>query len=146
MRMNAITSAMNVPLISSSPAWSDVAATSAVIAGSGHSARDDEDEEETKSEVDEVHALDQSDDQEHRDLKASLRLGLTRGAGDRRAAGQTVTDGCADRSSAERESGGDQATHDGECMVHVPCLLTLWCVLRPRGAPLPVLRGPCRSR
>ena len=77
---------------------------------------DDVDEEEAERQVDEVHPLDESDDQEHRHLQPSLRLRLTGGAGDGRVAGEAVTDGGADRATAECKSGGDQRSHLEQCM------------------------------
>ena len=111
---NAITSAISVPLTSSRPA----SATSGVMNRSLDFGCDDEDEEDAEREVDEVHALDQADDEEHGRCEPSLRVGLTGDAVDGGVAGQAVTDCCADGTSAERQARGDHPAHDSECVIH----------------------------
>jgi len=52
----------------------------------------DEHEQRHEGQVDEVHTLDQTDDQEHRGVQATGGLGLTGHTVDDRGAGQTVTE------------------------------------------------------
>ena len=106
--MNAISSAKNVPFGVSRPAGGE---PSTMVTNPYFAVGDDVDEEEAEREVDEVHPFDQSDDQEHGHLQPALRLWLTGGSGDGRVTGETVTDGGADRATAERKSGGDQRSH-----------------------------------
>ena len=84
---------------------------------------DDVDEEEPEREVDEVHPLDEADDQEHRHLQPALCLGLTGSTGDGRVTGEAVTDGGADCTATKREAGGDQRPHQDQCVGHVVSLL-----------------------
>src|SRR5215467_16145785 len=83
------------------------------------------DEVEAEGEVDEVHRLDEADDEEHDDLQPALRLRLARDAGDRGVAGQAVADRRADGASAQREPGADQGPGDYDCVVHGGVLLGL---------------------
>src|SRR5579875_406759 len=76
------------------------------------------DEVEPQRQVDEVHRLHQTDDQEHDHLEPTLGLGLARHALDGGVAGQAVTDGRADRTSSQGEPGSDERPGDGDCVVH----------------------------
>src|SRR5215469_17613079 len=96
------------------------------------------DEVEAEGEVDEVHRLDQADDQEHDHLQPALRLRLPRDARDRGVAGQAVADRGTDGASAQRETCTDQRPGDCDCVVHWGVLLALSVTPGPR--------GPGRSR
>ena len=69
---------------------------------------EDEDEQRREGQVDEVHAFDQTDDQEHGRVEAALDLGLAGDAGDGLATGQAVTDGGADGPASERQAAADE--------------------------------------
>ncbi len=60
-----------------------------------------------KREVDEVGGLAQADGEEHEGDEPSLRLGLAGDTLDGRATGEPVTDGCADRATAEGQPSAD---------------------------------------
>src|SRR5260370_40232544 len=120
MIRKASSSAKSVPLRSSSPASAGTR-----VAGTGllHPLGDRGDEVEAEREVDEVHRLDQADDEEHDRLQATLCLGLAGHAADGGIARQTVTDGGADGAPSEGEAGADQRPGYGDCVVH---LSSLW--------------------
>src|SRR5689334_18565445 len=67
----------------------------------------DEDEQCHERQVDEVHALHQTDDQEHGRVQSACGLGLTRDALDDRGAREAVADGRADGAAAEGEPAAD---------------------------------------
>src|SRR3954470_4128172 len=81
-----------------------------VVTASGSARAQHEHEQGHERQVDEVHALDQTDDQEHGGVQAAGRLRLTGDALDDRGAGQTVTDRRADGATGE----GDATTDERE--------------------------------
>src|SRR3954453_19465 len=86
------------------------------------SAGDDEDEQHGEGQVDEVHGLHQADGQEEQRLQLTLCLRLPGNALDQRATGQTVTDGSANGTAAEREPATDETAGDLDrsgCSCHV---------------------------
>src|SRR2546428_3607430 len=89
-----------------------------------------EDEQGTEGEVDEVHTLDQSDDDEHDALQLTARLRLPGYAIDGCVAHETVADGGADRASSKRQPESD---HCGSQVVHDSLLSVNALVRSPRG-------------
>src|SRR3954454_19243683 len=81
----------------------------AIVVTASLSARaQDEHEQGHEGEVDEVHALDQTDDQEHGGVQPAGRLGLAGHALDDRGAGQAVTDRRADGAAGEGDATADE--------------------------------------
>src|SRR5438067_13555720 len=69
--------------------------------------RNHEDEDEAQRQVDEIHRLDQANDQEHDVLKLALCLRLAGDPGDGGVAGQAVADGGPHGSPPEGEAEAD---------------------------------------
>src|SRR3954470_3986782 len=85
----------------------------AIVVTASLSARaQDEHEQGHEGQVDEVHALDQPDDQEHGGVQPAGRLGLAGHALDDRRAGQAVTDRRADGATGE----GDATADEGQAL------------------------------
>src|SRR4051812_26623771 len=63
-----------------------------------------EHEQRHEGQVDEVHALDQTDDQEHDRVQSAASLGLTSDPLNGRGTGQTVTDSRTDGTTGERQT------------------------------------------
>src|SRR6266581_7575531 len=89
-----------------------------------------EHEQGTEREVDEVHPLDQSDDDEHDALQLTARLRLPGYAIDGCIADETVADGGPDGASSKRQSEGD---HCSSQVVHNSLLSVNALVRSPRG-------------
>src|ERR1019366_8955592 len=106
MSRKTIASAIRVPLTDSSPAGELVAASITDDLALLRAVADDE--EEAQHQVDEIHRLDQADDQEHDHGETPLGLRLAVGALDGGVAGQPVPDGGADGAPAEGETGSNQ--------------------------------------
>src|SRR3954464_10838449 len=85
----------------------------AIVVTASLSARaQDEHEQGHEGQVDEVHALDQTDDQEHGGVQPTGRLGLAGAAVKTRRAGQAVTDRRADGATGE----GDATADEGQAL------------------------------
>src|SRR5579884_141993 len=81
----------------------------------------DEDEQGHDGQVDEVHGLDQTHDQEHGRVEPALHLGLPGDAGDGLATGQTVTDRRPDGSTAEGEATAGERPGQLDCLLSGCC-------------------------
>ena len=92
---------------------------------------EDEDEQGGEGQVDEVHAFDQTDDQEHGRVQPALDLGLTGDAGDGLATGQAVTDGGADGATAEGETAAGEGAGQLDGLLRV---LAMWWISPVVGA------------
>src|SRR5438132_7677673 len=121
MSRKATISAIRVPLMSSSPASSRTTGKCNLLHPAGHG----RDEVKAEREVDEVHRLHQTDDQEHDDLEAGLGFWLPSGSLNGRVAGQAVTDGGANRAATECNSGGDERSRKDDRVIHDLILLFL---------------------
>src|SRR3954453_5879011 len=81
----------------------------AIVVTASLSARaQDEHEQGHEGQVDEVHALDQADDQEHGGVQPAGRLGLAGDALEARPAGPAVTDRRADGAAGEGDATADE--------------------------------------
>src|SRR5206468_6347375 len=77
---------------------------------------ENENEQHREGEVDEVHRLDQAHRQEEQRLQPALRLGLPCDAGDELTTGKPVTDGGADRATAEGQAAADETAGQLDCL------------------------------
>jgi len=80
---------------------------------------EDDDEQDRKDEVDEVHRLDQTHGQEERGASLRLDLGLTSNRGDGLGAGHAVTQSGTESTQAEGETATNERTGYADRIRHV---------------------------